>query len=48
MRFLARHLEVGRYGVLGGSGGGPYALACADSIPSGELASVGLLCSAAP
>ncbi|KAL1861539.1 hypothetical protein Daus18300_008802 [Diaporthe australafricana] len=48
VRHLARHLDVGRYGVLGGSGGGPYALACADAIPSGELASVGLLCSAAP
>lgn len=48
VRHLACHLEVKRYGVLGGSGGGPYALACADAIPSDELASVGLLCSAAP
>lgn len=48
VQFLARHLELKRYSVLGGSGGGPYALACADAIPSDELASVGLLCSAAP
>lgn len=48
VQYLARHLDVKRYGVLGGSGGGPYALACADAIPSDELASVGLLCSAAP
>lgn len=48
VRYLARHLEVKRYSVLGGSGGGPYALACAAAIPSDELASVGLMCSAAP
>lgn len=48
VQHIARHLEVKRYGVIGGSGGGPYALACADTIPADELASVGLLCSAAP
>lgn len=48
VQHIARHIDIKRYGVLGGSGGGPYALACADAIPSDELASVGLLCSAAP
>lgn len=45
---LARHLALKRFAVLGGSGGGPYALACAHALPSEMLSSVGLLCSAAP
>ncbi|RYO78171.1 hypothetical protein DL762_008829 [Monosporascus cannonballus] len=48
VRYLARHLDLKRYSVLGGSGGGPHALACAYAIPPDELSSVGLLCSAAP
>lgn len=31
---LAEHLELGEYAVIGTSGGGPYALACAHSLPS--------------
>lgn len=31
---LAEHLQLGEYAVLGTSGGGPYALACAHSLPS--------------
>ena len=31
---LAEHLQLGEYSVLGTSGGGPYALACAHSLPS--------------
>jgi pimeloyl-ACP methyl ester carboxylesterase len=31
---LAEHLRLGEYAVLGTSGGGPYALACAHSLPS--------------
>ncbi len=30
---LAQHLGLKKYGVLGMSGGGPYALACAYRIP---------------
>ncbi|RYP72110.1 hypothetical protein DL771_004441 [Monosporascus sp. 5C6A] len=48
VRYLARHLDLKRYSVLGGSGGGPHALACAYAIPPDKLSSVGLLCSAAP
>lgn len=48
VQHLAGHLNLERYAVLGGSGGGPHALACAHAIPSRTLASVGLLCSAAP
>lgn len=45
---LARQLELKRFAVLGGSGGGPYALVCASAIPSQTLTSVGLLASAGP
>lgn len=45
---LARQLELKRFAVLGESGGGPYALACAHALPSETVSSVGLLCSAAP
>jgi len=31
---LAEHLQLQEYAVLGTSGGGPYALACAHSLPS--------------
>ncbi|KAI1865733.1 hypothetical protein JX265_008056 [Neoarthrinium moseri] len=48
VQFIAQHLELKRYAVLGGSGGGPYALACANSIPPDVLSAVGLMCSAAP
>ncbi|RYP61898.1 hypothetical protein DL770_009690 [Monosporascus sp. CRB-9-2] len=48
VRYLARHLDLKRYSVLGGSGGGPHALACAYAIPPDELSPAGLLCSAAP
>lgn len=45
---LARQLELKRFAVVGGSGGGPFALACAHAIPSHKLTSVGLLASAGP
>lgn len=45
---LAQHLELKRFAVLGGSGGGPFALACANAIPAQTLTSVGLLASAGP
>lgn len=47
IRALADHLELDRFAILGGSGGGPYALACAKDIP-GRLSAVGLLASAGP
>ncbi|KAK0811745.1 hypothetical protein LTR75_005201 [Friedmanniomyces endolithicus] len=31
---LAEHLQLGEYAVMGTSGGGPYALACAYALPS--------------
>jgi pimeloyl-ACP methyl ester carboxylesterase len=44
---LADHLKLGRFGVLGVSGGGPYAAACAARIPE-RLRSVALVCSVGP
>jgi len=47
IRALADHLELEKFAILGGSGGGPYALACARDIP-GRLSAVGLFASAGP
>ena len=44
---LADYLGVTRFSVLGVSGGGPYAVACAFMLPS-RLSSVGLACGLAP
>lgn len=41
---LADHLKLHQYGVLGISGGGPYALACARSLPADKLRVVSLVC----
>lgn len=40
---LARHLELDKFAVLGISGGGPYALACAYKIPSKLLLGCGVV-----
>ena len=45
---IAQHLELGRFAVMGCSGGGPYALACAYSIPGDVLSGVGVFAGAAP
>ncbi|KAK5099524.1 hypothetical protein LTR70_002425 [Exophiala xenobiotica] len=41
---LANHLKLKHYGVLGVSGGGPYALACARFLPADKLRAVSLVC----
>ena len=44
---LADHLNLARFAVLGVSGGGPYAAACAAGIPE-RLTAALLVCSVAP
>ena len=48
VRELAQHLDLKRFAVIGGSGGGPYALACGLKLPRKMVSAVGLLASAAP
>jgi pimeloyl-ACP methyl ester carboxylesterase len=45
--FLADHLDLGEFGVIGLSGGAPYALACAFKIPE-LLTSVGIVSGVGP
>jgi tetratricopeptide (TPR) repeat protein len=44
---LADHLGIARFAVLGASGGGPYAAACAYKLPE-RVTALGLVSSAAP
>lgn len=44
VRDFARQLGINRYAVVGFSGGGPYALACAREIPKEEMTAVGVAC----
>lgn len=46
--YLARHLDLESYAVLGISGGGPYALACAAALPADRLKAVLLICGLGP
>lgn len=45
---LARHLDLHRFAILGGSGGSPYALACAHLLPHEMLSGVGIMAGAGP
>ena len=45
---LAQHLNLSSYCVLGISGGGPYALACAATLPADELKAVSIVCGLGP
>ena len=45
---LTQHLGLSKFAILGGSGGGPYALACASALPREKLSAVGLMAAAGP
>lgn len=45
---LARHLGLNTYRILGWSGGGPFALACAKVLPREQLLRVGVLAGMGP
>jgi pimeloyl-ACP methyl ester carboxylesterase len=45
---LAQHLGLTRFAVLGGSGGSPFALACAYRLPPEMLSAVGIMGGAGP
>ncbi|KAI8631932.1 alpha/beta hydrolase [Xylariaceae sp. FL1651] len=48
VRALAAHLGISRFAILGGSGGAPYALACARALPAEMMSAVGLMAPAGP
>ncbi|OHF04478.1 alpha/beta hydrolase [Colletotrichum orchidophilum] len=48
LEHLATHLNLKEFGVLGVSGGGPYALACATTMPSEKLKCVSIVCGIGP
>ncbi|KAI3320137.1 alpha/beta hydrolase [Xylariaceae sp. AK1471] len=48
VRALAAHLGLSRFAILGGSGGAPYALACARALPAETMSAVGLMAPAGP
>ncbi|KAL2802993.1 Alpha/Beta hydrolase protein [Aspergillus granulosus] len=48
VKSLADHLRIPKFAVLGGSGGSPYALACAHALPHERLSAVGIFAGAAP
>lgn len=45
---LASHLGLSRFAILGASGGGPYAVACARGLPHDMLSAVGVLAGSGP
>ncbi|CAG9941471.1 unnamed protein product, partial [Clonostachys rosea f. rosea IK726] len=48
IRAFAEGMKLDRFAIIGGSGGGPYALACAHALPREMVAGVGLFASAPP
>ncbi|KAJ0310688.1 hypothetical protein Brms1b_008641 [Colletotrichum noveboracense] len=48
LEHLASHLKINEYGVMGVSGGGPYALACARAMPRDNLKAVAIVCGIGP
>ena len=45
---LLEHLQLESYSILGASGGGPYVLACAASLPPTKLKCISIVCGLGP
>lgn len=45
---LMRYLKLDRYHILGGSGGGPFALVCAKELPPSQIISANVWAGAGP
>ncbi|KAF3940497.1 hypothetical protein ABW19_dt0206538 [Dactylella cylindrospora] len=45
---FARHSGLRRFAIMGASGGGPYAIACAKELPKGMLSAVGVFAGGPP
>ncbi|ORY08483.1 Alpha/Beta hydrolase protein [Clohesyomyces aquaticus] len=48
LEYLAQHLGLDEYAVVGVSGGGPYALACAAALPREKIRCVSIVCGLGP
>jgi pimeloyl-ACP methyl ester carboxylesterase len=48
VRALANHMGLDRFAILGVSGGGPYAVACAHALPREMLSAVGVIAGGPP
>ena len=43
VQVVAKHLDIQKFSVMGVSGGGPYALACAYALPPSQLRSIAVV-----
>lgn len=48
VQVFAKGMGLNRFAVMGLSGGGPFALACAHALPKDIVAAVGLFASGGP
>lgn len=48
VELITDHLDIHEFGILGISGGGPYALACAKALPASRLQAVSIMCGLGP
>ena len=48
VKYFTNHLSLRNHRIIGGSGGGPYILACAKALPRSELLGVGMIACVGP